>query len=257
MPGRVQPSAAPDHLVEGDGRADVPEEYDVADGGDVDARREEIHRGGDEVAAGGAAQVGHQVAAGAGRRALECVGLQARPPVAGAPGGVEVVQGGGHVVRVAIPGAEDDRLLRRPAGGQQLVEEILGHGLHAIRQEYAVFEGRGIVADAGLAHRQGFPGEGVGERLVLQVGPVDAGGVQVDVAADDLACGQIAVLDPLGHVVLVNRLAEVRHVIGGEAEILLGLRALFGRLEPAWGGREADLDRVGIAGEDEAPLAPR
>ena len=48
--------------------------------------------------------------------------------------------------------------------------------------------------------------------------------VQEDVALDDLARGEIAVLDPLAHVVLVDRLAEVAQVVRGQAPVGLGLR---------------------------------
>ena len=74
---RVEARAAADHLVEGDRRAHVLEEDDVADAGHVHAGGQQVHGGGDEVAARGAAQVGQVVAAAAGGRALEGVGVGA------------------------------------------------------------------------------------------------------------------------------------------------------------------------------------
>ena len=103
---RVQARAAPDHLVEGDGRAHVLEEDDVPDAGDVHARREEVHRGGDEVVA--------------------------RSSLLAAPRGVEIVQGDSYVLGVPVARAEDDGLLLGPDRRQEVPEEVPAHRLDAI-----------------------------------------------------------------------------------------------------------------------------
>src|SRR5207249_2597050 len=70
---RVQASSSTDHLVEADGRVDVPDEGDVAHAGHIHAGGEEIDRAGDEVAGAGAAQVGELVVSAGGGGALEGV----------------------------------------------------------------------------------------------------------------------------------------------------------------------------------------
>jgi hypothetical protein len=254
--GRMETGAAADHLVEGDGRADVLEKDDVADAGDVDAGCEELDGGGDKMGAGGAAKVGQVLRAASRGGALEGVGVAALAAVLGAPGGVEVVHLAGDVVGVAIADAEDDRLLLGTAGVQEVVEEIPAHGEDAIGQEDIVFvAGSGVVLLYLVAH-QLAAGGGIDWSPGHDLVDVDARVIQVDAAAHDLAGGQVAVFDALGHVVFVDRLAEIADVVGGDLGV--GLR-LFGGgavFELARGGGEADLDGVGVAGEDLGPLAP-
>jgi len=68
--------------------------------------------------------------------------------------------------------------------------------------------------------------------------------LQKDVAANDLAHGEIAVFDRLRNVVAVGRLAEIADIVGGDLLVLL--RALFlldafGQVERTRGRGEADL----------------
>src|SRR5207245_6974625 len=124
---RVQAGAEADELVEGDGGAKVLEEDAVRDAGDVPARREEVHRGGDEVVAGRASEVGEVVGTAARRGALEGVGLEARSSLLGAPRGVEIVQGDSYVLGVPVARAEDDGLLLGPDRRQEVPEEVPAH----------------------------------------------------------------------------------------------------------------------------------
>ena len=74
------------------------------------------------MVAGGAAEVRQVVGASGRRRALEGERFEAWPTLLGAPLRVEVVQLGGHVVRVAVTRAEDDGLLLGAAGGEKVLE---------------------------------------------------------------------------------------------------------------------------------------
>ena len=77
-----------------------------------------------------------------------------------------------------------------------------------------------------------------------------------NIAPDDLADGEIAVLDRLRNVVAVGRLAEIGDVVGGDAGVFQ--RAPFhldlvGKLERARRRRQADLERRAVAREHLAP----
>ena len=99
----------------------------------------QIHRGGDEVAARGGTQVRELVVAAAGGGAFEGVIFEPLLALVGAPVGVEVVQTDGHIVGVAVAGAEDDGLLLGTAGLQEVFEQVPAHGQDAVGQEDAVF----------------------------------------------------------------------------------------------------------------------
>ena len=144
-----------------------------------------------------------------------------------------------------------------------MLEEVLAHGGDALRQQQAVLEVVGLVAPARLGRRQDFSRSGIRDLLADQVGFVHTRlalrprlVVQEDVAADDLAGRQVAVVDALAHVVLVHGLAEVAEIVRGDLSVGLRLSALLGPLDLARCGREADLDGIGIAREDLRPFAP-
>jgi hypothetical protein len=96
--------------------------------------------------------------------------------------------------------------------------------------------------------------------IVRSGGPGGSGptlrSLEEDVPPDDLAGSQVAVVDPLRHVVLVDRLAEVPPVVGRDLGIRLDLLALLGELQLARGRRQADLHGIGIPGEHLRPLPP-
>ena len=91
--GRIDARAAADHLVEADGAFEILEKDDVPHAGHIHPCGQQVHRGGDEVAARGGAQVRELVVAAAGGGALEGVILQPLLAVLGAPVGIEVVHG--------------------------------------------------------------------------------------------------------------------------------------------------------------------
>ena len=109
---------------------------------------------------GSAAQVGQLVVAAAGGGAFEGVRLQPLLAVFGAPLGVEVVHAGGHVVGVAVAGAEDDGLLLGAAGLQEVVEQVLAHGQDAVGQQDAVFV-LGLLVAFAQARRRRWAGRSV------------------------------------------------------------------------------------------------
>lgn len=136
---RIDPHPAADHLVKVDGRLEILEEDNIPHAGHIDAGSQQIYRGGDEMAARGSSQVGKLVVAAAGRGAFERVPLLARLALLGAPVGVEVVHLRRDVVRMAVAGAKDDRLLLGAAGLQEIGEQITAHGLHPVGQQDAIF----------------------------------------------------------------------------------------------------------------------
>ena len=76
---------------------------------------------------------------------------------------------------------------------------------------------------------------GVGDRCSPEVVLVEAGlalgeraALEEDVAPDDLAGGEVAVLDALADVVLVDRLAEVAEVVGADLASSACAWAVFG-----------------------------
>ena len=115
--------------------------------------------------------------------------------------------------------AEDDALLFRAARVEQVVEQVLAHGQHAVGQQYPVLELVPHVHLVDLVPTQGLARGGVarvpGQDLLLG----DACLVEIDAATLDLAGCQIAVLDGLCHVVLVHRPAEVAVVVRADCGI--------------------------------------
>lgn len=164
---------------------------------------------------------------------------------------------------MAVASAEDDRLLLRPAGRQEVLEEVASHRGHALGQQQAVLEGGGLVAHPGRhpAHRRS--GVGIAQGLVAQIVLVHSAlavgpglVVQEDVAPEDLARRQVAVLDALAHVVLVDRRPEMGAVVRGDLRVGQRLPGPLGDLESPRGRGQADLHRPGIPGEHLRPLAP-
>ena len=130
----VNPSTAPDHLVEADGRFEVLEEDDVLHARHVHAGCQQINGRGDEMAPGRSAEVRELVVSAACRGTLEGVVVQTsrRRQVGRAPLSVKIVHADGHVVGMAVSCAEDDSLLLRVAGFPQKVEQIRAHGQHTV-----------------------------------------------------------------------------------------------------------------------------
>ena len=116
---------------------------------------------------------------------------------------------------MAVPPAEDDRLLLGPAGRKELVKKAAAHRGDPLGHQETVFEARGVVMLAGFLLRQGLACPGVDQFFPREVLARDAAFALVDilivmeeVEAADLAGRQVAVLDTLRHVVFVDRLAE-------------------------------------------------
>ena len=82
----------------------------------------------------------------------------------------------------------------------------------------------------GLLEADGRASAGIGERLAFEVLGIEPGDdlgrpflLQDDVPADDLAGGEIAILNALRDVVRVNRLPEVVDIVGADALVLTRL----------------------------------
>jgi hypothetical protein len=134
-----------------------------------------------------------------------------------------------------------------------LVARKCSHGADAVGQDQPTLEGLGRIVGPGDLGAERLAGVGIRDRPVQQVSAVDPGlalaqgpVVQEDVAPDDLAGGEVAVLDALGHVVLVDRVAEVRQVVGGDLRVRGRLRGPLAEVNPPRGSREADLHGVGV-----------
>jgi len=69
------------------------------------------------------------------------------------------------------------------------------------------------------------------------------------IEAVNLAGGEIAVFDPLAHVILINRFAKMAQVVGGQLRIGQALFGFLGHLELARRRRESDLYSGGIPRE--------
>src|SRR3989338_8902201 len=67
---------------------------------------------------------------------------------------------------------------------------------------------------------------------------------------------EVAVFNPLAHIVLVDRITEVLEVIGIDLGIGLGGFGLLRDFELSGRGGEADLDSVGVTPQNFRPLAP-
>src|SRR5205814_1121796 len=158
--------------------------------------------------------------------------LQPAPPLGSAPARIKIVEGGGHVIGVTITSAEDDRLLLGPAGRQQIVEQVSGHGGDALREKQPVLERRCVIASSRRDPAHRLAGVGIAQGLALEIFLLHAGlalvpwlVIEEDVASYDLAGREVAVLDALSHVVLVDGLAEVAEVVGVDLAVGLGLPA--------------------------------
>ena len=259
--GFVDSGAAPEHLVEEDGRLDVAEPDEVLQAGDVDAGGDQVDGGGDEGASAAAAQVGEQIAA-ALRGASEGVGLGWRLAVRAAPFDVLVVDRLHDSVGVGDAVAEDQGLLMRAAGFEQALEEVGGHCADAVGQQQVEFERAGAVLLAQVFERAVVAAGRFADARALEALALDAretieGVSGPDIRLDDLHRGKIAVLHGLGDGVLVDGLAEVVAVVGGDAQVvaLVDIKRVAG-VDVARRGGEADLHGVGVALEHFAPLAP-
>jgi hypothetical protein len=164
---------------------------------------------------------------------------------------------------VTIASAKDDGLLLGPAGRQQIVEQVLRHGGHALREEQSVLEGGRVIASSRRDPANRLAGVGIAQGLALEIFLIHAGlalvpwlVIEEDVASYDLAGGEVAVLDALSHVVLVDGLAEVAEVVGIDLAVGLGLTAPLAHLELSRGRRQADLHGIRVAREHLGPLAP-
>ena len=146
----------------------------------------------------------------------------------------------GHIVGVAVAGAEDDGLLLGAAGIQEILEQVPAHGQDAVGQEDAVFVLGSLIEVFNLFGGDGLAGDGVhgvaGDDLFLG----DTGVVEVHPALLDFAGGQVAVLDGLGDVVLVGRFAEIGEVVGGDLRVGQNL------LRDAVGRGEIDIGLIAL-----------
>lgn len=104
---------------------------------------------------------------------------------------------------------------------------------------------------------------GVGQRLAFEVLGVEPGQdlaltlrFEHDVPAHDLAGRKIAILDALGDVIGVDRLAEVADVVGADSLVLTRLIGSLCELQSAGRGREPNLYRIRVAQQHLEPFAP-
>ena len=81
--------------------------------------------------------------------------------------------------------------------------------------------------------------------------------VEINAAFLDFAGGKVAVLHRLGHVIFVDRLAEIGDVVRGDFGVSLAFGGFLFALKLARGGGEADLHSVAVAGEGPATTCPR
>ena len=124
----VDAGAAPDHLVELDGRLQVAEEHHGVQALDVHAGLQQIHGAGDEGAFAGAAHgLDHVGAVVGAAHALEGVVVLGRLAVAPCTSARRGCSSAGHAVGVDFAGAEDDDLLLRPAVLAQQLEQVGAH----------------------------------------------------------------------------------------------------------------------------------
>ena len=222
----AQPRAPADDLFEQRHRLDVLVQHDQLAGLRIHARAHQLGSGGDDrVGLLGVDEV-VELALALGVVAGDLhhvVGL------AGAEVGVGVAQGLAHTGGVLDVLAEDDRLVVA-VRGFQVFGDLGGHHLVAALQHQLAVHVR-----AGVDPVFDDVAQLVGHAL----GRAPAEGVLVQVDADDLVRGQVAILDALAQAVGVDGLAEVVGVgdVGG----------LLGR------GRQADLGGGAEVAEDVAP----
>jgi hypothetical protein len=121
---------------------------------------------------------------------------------------------------------------------------------------------------AGLGRSQLLAGDGVPQREGAEVVAVQAGlalceraALEEDVAPDDLAGGEIAVVDALAQLVLVDGVAEVAQVVGRDLGVTChsGGRRRKRRRQLARRRGEADLDGVvlRVSTVDQSPQPER
>ena len=230
--------------------------------GDVDAGGDQVDSGGDEGASSAATQVGEQIAA-AFRGAGEGVGFNAVFAVRAAPFDVQVVDRLHDGVGVGDAVAEDQGFLVRAAGFEQALKEVGGHCADAVGQQQVEFERAGAVLLAQVFEQAVVAAGGFADARTLEAIALNAleaieGVGGPDIGLDDLHRGKIAVLHGLGDGVLVDGLAEVVAVVGGDAQVVdvVDIERIVVNVNVARRGGEADLHRVGVALEHFAPLAP-
>ena len=123
-----------------------------------------------------------------------------------------------------LAGAEDDDLLFRPAVFAEQLEQVGAHRRRAHVDEQLVVEvlaGVFVLGEVFLGDRlAGLDVGGLGgEDLCLG----ENAGVDGGLALDDFAGGEVAVFLRLDQRVLVDRLAEVGVVVGGDFGVFFGL----------------------------------
>ena len=119
----------------------------------------------------------------------------------------------GHIVGVAVTGAEDDGLLFGASCLQQVVEQVLAHGQYAIRKQDTVLELVSLVKVVDLGRCEGLPSDGVNRITSDDLLLGNAGVVEIDAALLYFAGGKVTILDGLGDVVVIHRLAEIGDVV--------------------------------------------
>jgi hypothetical protein len=128
---------------------------------------------------------------------------------------------------MAVAYTEDDCLLFGAAGFDEIPEEVLCHGEHAVRQQDTVLVLCLLVESFQLLGGDGLPSVGIDGVAGKNVGNGDAGFVEVHPALLNLTGGEITVFDALAHVVLIHRLAEVMDIVGGDLGVGHGFLGFF------------------------------
>ena len=174
-----------------------------------------------------------------------------------APRVVQIVHRDCNVVRVAIRRAKDNRLLFGSTCCQQILEQILGHRDHTIRQQDAFFKCRLVVPFLQLSVRDRFACVRVRRMARQHIVNRDARIVQIYSTLLNLARRQVSILDPLHHRVFVRGLAKMPEIVRADFGVGFRFFRFLGENDLARRRRQSDLHRIGIAREDFRPLAPR
>ena len=140
---------------------------------------------------------------------------------------IQIVQGRGNLIRMAIPHTKNDRFLFWGAGLNQVVKEVLTHGQDTIGQEQPFFK-----AGVGVKFTQFFWHNGA-TRAGIRCTPCqnvrfgNACIVQVYPTQPNLAGGQVAIFRTLSDRVFVDGFAKISQIVRRNLLISLGFRVIF------------------------------
>src|SRR4030042_54412 len=132
-------------------------------------------------------------------------------------------------------------------------KKILCHRSHTLGYKQSVFNVCSLIMWFGYVSGNQITCYSVRQSFSNQIIPINPSFTFVhlliiveEVKTIDLACCKISVLNPLAHIVLVDRFTEVAEIVGCDLRIRLRFFSALAEFKLAWGCGEPDLHGLGV-----------